>query len=732
MEMVSTQDGLTEILLSGAAYRKSAILASAIELKVFEVLSGKPKTVSEVSQVINISKRSIEKLLGGLVAIGLIEAIGSEFKNTAASEKYLVSGKELYLGDGILLLKSIGEKTWSTLTTALTTGNPVALQRTDEPDAEFWRRLTTAIRPLSNPVAESLCRVLKTAKLEKPSVLDLAGGSGIFGQKFLAAFPDGKVLQVDWPGVNVTARKFADSLGVGNRFFTEDGDLRDGLWTKGKYDVVILSHFLYQESKDNALQLLRLIKSCLNENGYVIINEFCLNTEKSAPEYGLIFALSMMLQNHGGDSYSFSEYREWMREVGISTDLIYSPVPPATVVLGRLQKEEELLKFNFTNPSESSALNTNLPKNFKSHFWEEASKSQVEKDLLTRMKAQIDFASSTVSFWKQRLPDSLLSKTHLTRKEMESIPLLHKSQIRNLSPLDLVPNANSLTSEGQSLSIFRGTGGTTGKPTGVFWSASDWNAAIESSVRFLEPLKKIRPLVVWNGYNQAHVSGPAFDDIVRMLGGTPIPRHFKSTDLEAIQEMQSVRANALVITPKSGSGKGGSLEDLLVVDPDFIRRLGIRTLFVSSTPLEKDLIEELNGQGVEQIYNFYGSTEAFPTGISCRADSTTFHLCMGHLLVEVINPEGQHVKSGEAGLVVVSRIGSSSTSNSGSGSTSGSYSGSGLSVNEGTQLLRYAVGDLATFIDEPCFCGSHTPRIRNIVRVKDVEEKIKGGCERWE
>ncbi len=709
---------LTELLLCAAAYRKSAILATAIEFKVFSLLSETPvsgRTDEQMAKALKLSFRSTQKLLGGLLAIHLIEKAHDSYSNTPTAEAYLVPGKELYIGDGLLFLKSMGEKTWSTLSESLVEGGPVGHQRTGEPDAEFWRKLTVAIRPFSQPVAESLCQYLKASysnSRESLQVLDLAGGSGIFGQKILQNFPSAHVLQVDWPGVNTVAQQFAKDLAVGDRFTTQSQDLLTGDWSKQRYDVVILSHFIHQISKEATITLLHKIRSCLKDNGYVFINEYCLNPAKTGPAYGLIFALSMALQNREGDSYSVAECVDWMAEAGIQTEAIYSPMPPSTIVVGHLPGP----KADHVNyvPLQKSA---NAPTSFTDKFWDVGQSADVEKDLLTRFKNQIHFAAEKVEFWKKRLPADVLKKGTLTRQDIEAIPLLFKHQIQNLSPFDLTPKID-LQHPDTVFSVFRRTGGTTGKPTGVFWTDADWDGSIQASVRHLDALRSIQPLIAWSGYNQAHVSGPAFHSIIRALGGIPIPRHFKATDAEAIEEIEKIRANMVILTPQSGSGKGGSLEDFLIVDPDFLKRLKIQVVCVSSTQLDAGMVEEIRAQGVKHIINFYGSTEGFPTGISCSLDPLTFHFCSGHIHLEIVDPQGKHVKSGENGLVVMSRTGSAASGK--------------LGPSQGTQLIRYVVGDSATYIDEPCACGKTSPRFKNISRVKYLEDKLKGGCEKWE
>ncbi|MET0343813.1 MAG: AMP-binding protein [Polyangiales bacterium] len=350
---------------------------------------------------------------------------------------------------------------------------------------------------------------------------------------------------------------------------------------------------------------------------------------------------------------------------------------------------------------------------FLDPFWDDGPRAQVERELLALFQRQLAVATRARAF-VGRVPAELLrARGPLGRDEVEALPLLTKQELRAYLPDQLLVDPTD------TFHMVRETGGTTGRPVGVFWGRSDWTAFIEALQRFAGPLGRLgKGFRAWNGYNQAHVSGPCFDDLIRAFGGTPVPRHFGASDREALAEIERMRAEVLVITPQSGSGKGGSLEDLLATEPGFLARLRIRALVVSSTLLRPDLLEEVREQGVTTVINYYGSTEAPPAAASCEASPTTFHLTQGHVLVEVVHPDGRQVRSGERGAVVVSRIGASD----------------GVSVrpSSATQLLRFVVGDTALFIDEPCACGRTSPRIADIARVTDVEDKLRGGCERWE
>lgn len=345
-------------------------------------------------------------------------------------------------------------------------------------------------------------------------------------------------------------------------------------------------------------------------------------------------------------------------------------------------------------------------------FWDHGPRKAVEDLLLARFAEQLALAQRAKAF-HERLHFDVKGSARLRQGDLEELPIVSKQDLRALAPDDL------LVDPSEPFHMVRTTGGTTGVPVPIFWTYGDWRALVEALMRFCP-----RGLLdeaggrVWNGYNQSHVSGPAFDDLVRALNGTPIPRQHGASDREALGAIERMRASALVITPQSGSGKGGSLEDLLAEDPSFLARLRIRTLLVSSTVLRSDLLAEVREQGVTSIVNFYGSTEAPPAAVSCTVDPTTFHLAQGHVLVEVVHANGRQVASGERGAVLVSRV-ARATSN-------------GLAPAGGTQLLRYAIGDTALYIDEPCACGRSSARIKDIERVANVEDKLRGGCERWE
>ncbi len=353
---------------------------------------------------------------------------------------------------------------------------------------------------------------------------------------------------------------------------------------------------------------------------------------------------------------------------------------------------------------------------------DKVSKSEREKFLLSLIQKQLKYAYENVDFYRESFDKKGIKPSDIkTIEDFRKLPILKKETVRKLGPYGLLPKKllqTDKTKGEERIFLNRGTGGTTGEPTSMFWTYADWKANTESIIRMMDEIKIKHPLIAFNGYNQGHIAGPAFDAIIRMLNGITIPRHFSSDDEKAMQQMEKYKANVLIATPQSGSKKGGSIVDFLNADKNgYINGKNVFMIIHSSTPMTDELIQELAELDIHHIVNIYGSTDAFPTAINCQADKHSLHITNGNVLLEVVNEKGEQVKSGERGFIVISRIGSSTEK--------------GIDVSKATQLFRFLVGDEATYIEEKCACGRTTPKIKDVQRVLYVQDKLEGGCEVW-
>ena len=321
--------------------------------------------------------------------------------------------------------------------------------------------------------------------------------------------------------------------------------------------------------------------------------------------------------------------------------------------------------------------------------------------LVTAFKEQVRFARTHIPFWQNRYSNELVDETTIEKwSDIGDVPILTKEEFRSIPPLELVPKKYL-----PQLCINRWTSGTTGNPTVACWTYADWNAAVASVTRVVGRQAPADCLTAFNAFSQGHVTGPLLGAGLRKLGMAVIDRgHHTEEVFSTADHIRLFEFDTLVIPGKSVQGKGVGLDGLLSDQPKLIRNHRIKWWIGAAGTFEPGTINRSKEQGVESISNFYGSSEFAPFALSCSINHSEFHISQGHVLVEVVDEHGTHVTNGKFGRIVVTHL-------------SGLDEKGNSCVHTGTQIIRLAAGDGATYFDEPCECGLTTPRLYDIQRV---------------
>jgi SAM-dependent methyltransferase len=145
------------------------------------------------------------------------------------------------------------------------------------------------------------------------------------------------VRAVDWPSVLKVTRKLARRHGVGDRLQTVAGDLLKADFGAG-HQVATIGHILHSEGPDRSRKLLRKTFRALAPGGTVAISEFIPNDDRTGPPTPLMFAVNMLLHTEVGDTFTFSEMAEWLREAGFANPrLLEAPAPSPLLLATRPQ-----------------------------------------------------------------------------------------------------------------------------------------------------------------------------------------------------------------------------------------------------------------------------------------------------------------------------------------------------------------------------------------------------------
>ncbi|HIH44800.1 MAG TPA: phenylacetate--CoA ligase [Candidatus Methanoperedenaceae archaeon] len=133
--------------------------------------------------------------------------------------------------------------------------------------------------------------------------------------------------------------------------------------------------------------------------------------------------------------------------------------------------------------------------------------------------------------------------------------------------------------------------------------------------------------------------------------------------------------------------------------------LNIKKIFVAgepggSIPETRQKIEELWGA---QLYDFYGLSDIFGACAGECSEKSGLHIAEDHMLVEVIDKNGEPVGEGERGELVLTTL-----------------------KKRARPLIRFRTGDIVSYTDEKCACGRTHLRLLGIHGRIDDMLIIKG------
>jgi 2-polyprenyl-3-methyl-5-hydroxy-6-metoxy-1,4-benzoquinol methylase len=165
-------------------------------------------------------------------------------------------------------------------------------------------------------------------------MLDVGGGSGAYSIAFASAKRNLEVDLLDLAEVIPIAQSHIDSAGLAGRIRTRSGDLRADKFGEG-YDLVLVSAICHMLGADENKGLLRRCFEALAPKGRVVIQDFILEPDRTAPKSAALFALNMLVGTQAGSTYTEGEYTSWLREAGFQ-DVRHVRLPgPSGLMVGR-------------------------------------------------------------------------------------------------------------------------------------------------------------------------------------------------------------------------------------------------------------------------------------------------------------------------------------------------------------------------------------------------------------
>jgi ubiquinone/menaquinone biosynthesis C-methylase UbiE len=316
-------------------FGNSQILNAAIEYDFFTHIDHGFHGYEQIARQAGTDPRATRIVLDGLIALALIEKREKKYFLTPISQAFLVRGKSSYMGD----FRHVALALWdgmAHLKETLKTGKPLSRMDTGG-ELEVWEKLVLGIIPIAQPVAKAACDILGIGEKRKGlRVLDIAGGSSIFGMTIVTRDPSAQVTQLDWPNVNAVAKKLNRERGVDGKIRFIDGEFRTAKIDAGFYDLALASNFCRFESPEGNQELFRAAYKALKPGGLFVVNDFLPDEERTGPTFPLRFSVYTLTHTPGGECWTLSEYTRWLKDAGFSSIKSHADIPgtmPGTTLI---------------------------------------------------------------------------------------------------------------------------------------------------------------------------------------------------------------------------------------------------------------------------------------------------------------------------------------------------------------------------------------------------------------
>ena len=300
-------DDVTELI---RGFMPSRAVLTALELDVFTAV-GKGGTAQQIAAKIQTAVRGTEMLLNALVSLKLLEKRDGAYTNTPVSERFFVEGTPDSARTAQLHIANLWRR-WSTLTDAVRAGTSVAPRGENGWVTPFIAAMDHTARGRARAVVQAV-EVNGGKRL-----LDLGGGSGAYSIAFAKAAPALQAEIVDLPEVLPITEEHVRKAGLADRISTRGGDMLTIPLESGRYDLVLLSAICHMYSPEENRQLFARAYAALAPEGRLIVSDFILEADKTAPRFGALFALNMLVGTRAGASYSEPEYEAWLKAAGFA------------------------------------------------------------------------------------------------------------------------------------------------------------------------------------------------------------------------------------------------------------------------------------------------------------------------------------------------------------------------------------------------------------------------------
>ncbi len=298
-------------------------------------------------------------------------------------------------------------------------------------------------------------------------------------------------------------------------------------------------------------------------------------------------------------------------------------------------------------------------------------------------------------FFHARMQEAGLTPDDIDSFEaFRKVPFMRKSDLRDNYPDKL------FTVPYDDIVRIHVSSGTTGRPTVVGYTQTDMDNWTESLSRGMTSfgMSKKDMLQNFHGYG-LFTGGLGVHYGAENLGATVLPISTGNTERQ-IQLMQDLPVTCWAGTPSYMFHIADVCDKLGI---DIRKDTKVKLAIAGGEPWSETMRQKLQERTGVHVHNCYGASElSGPMFLEC-SEQVGIHVWADLAYVEILDENGEPVKEGERGEMVVTML-----------------------QKEAFPLIRYKMGDITSITWEKCACGRTHPRLSRIAGRTDDMLVVRG------
>ncbi|MCX5813332.1 MAG: methyltransferase [Proteobacteria bacterium] len=299
------------IMAEARSFMKSRVILTAAELDFFTFLDKKPATAKEIVKQRGLDLRATTRVLDCLIALGLLQKNSDLYGNTEMGSYFSAHHPETVLP--VIIHWNHLWTSWSELTDIVKKGT----DKKSSAGVKFSDTEMKAFVGAMHVIAHNLSREIAGVYDLKPykRLLDIGGASGTYTTAFLKKNPRMKAIIFELEDVIPLAQERLKTEGLSKRTELIAGDFYQDELPKG-CGLTLLSAIIHQNSEEDNFRLYQRVFRALEPGGTVLIRDHVMDESRIYPPAGTLFAINMLVQTRGGDTYTFQEIKETLEKAG--------------------------------------------------------------------------------------------------------------------------------------------------------------------------------------------------------------------------------------------------------------------------------------------------------------------------------------------------------------------------------------------------------------------------------